>query len=298
MYVIEISHLTKDYGNKKGIFDLSLHIKKGEVYGFLGPNGAGKSTTMRHLMGFSKPQQGKVQINGLDCWKQQKEIQKILGYLPGEIAFFNDMSGRQYINMIAKMRKMKDMSYAEELLELFEINPNANLKRMSKGMKQKIGIVTAFMHNPQVILLDEPTSGLDPLMQNRFIELVENEKKKGKTIIMSSHIFEEVERTCDRIGIIKEGHLIQEFDADELRHSRLKSYKVEFYNEQDLNEMIKLYPTATYSNVKKQMTISIQDDAINQLLQHLSKYPIYYLKEEKHTLEDYFMQFYGGANHD
>lgn len=298
MYVIEISHLTKDYGNKKGIFDLSLHIKKGEVYGFLGPNGAGKSTTMRHLMGFSKPQQGKVLINGLDCWKQQKEIQKILGYLPGEIAFFNDMSGRQYINMIAKMRKMKDMSYAEELLELFEINPNANLKRMSKGMKQKIGIVTAFMHNPQVILLDEPTSGLDPLMQNRFIELVENEKKKGKTIIMSSHIFEEVERTCDRIGIIKEGHLIQEFDADELRHSRLKSYKVEFYNEQDLNEMIKLYPTATYSNVKKQMTISIQDDAINQLLQHLSKYPIYYLKEEKHTLEDYFMQFYGGANHD
>lgn len=298
MCVIEISQLTKDYGNKKGIFDLSLHIKKGEVYGFLGPNGAGKSTTMRHLMGFSKPQQGKVLINGLDCWKQQKEIQKIIGYLPGEIAFFNDMSGRQYINMIAKMRKMKDMSYAEELLELFEINPNANLKRMSKGMKQKIGIVTAFMHNPQVILLDEPTSGLDPLMQNRFIELVENEKKKGKTIIMSSHIFEEVERTCDRIGIIKEGHLIQEFDADELRHSRLKSYKVEFYNEQDLNEMIKLYPTATYSNVKKQMTISIQDDAINQLLQHLSKYPIYYLKEEKHTLEDYFMQFYGGANHD
>ena len=298
MCVIEISHLTKDYGNKKGIFDLSLHIKKGEVYGFLGPNGAGKSTTMRHLMGFSKPQQGKVQINGLDCWKQQKEIQKILGYLPGEIAFFNDMTGRQYINMIAKMRKMKDMTYAEELLELFEINPNANLKRMSKGMKQKIGIVTAFMHNPQVILLDEPTSGLDPLMQNRFIELVENEKKKGKTIIMSSHIFEEVERTCDRIGIIKEGHLIQEFDADELRHSRLKSYKVEFYNKQDLNEMIKLYPTATYSNVKKQMTISIQDDAINQLLQHLSKYPIYYLKEEKHTLEDYFMQFYGGANHD
>ena len=269
MCVIEISHLTKDYGNKKGIFDLSLHIKK-----------------------------GKVQINGLDCWKQQKEIQKILGYLPGEIAFFNDMTGRQYINMIAKMRKMKDMTYAEELLELFEINPNANLKRMSKGMKQKIGIVTAFMHNPQVILLDEPTSGLDPLMQNRFIELVENEKKKGKTIIMSSHIFEEVERTCDRIGIIKEGHLIQEFDADELRHSRLKSYKVEFYNEQDLNEMIKLYPTATYSTVKKQMTISIHDNAINKLLQHLSKYPIYYLKEEKHTLEDYFMQFYGGANHD
>lgn len=298
MGIIEINHLTKDYGNQKGVFDISIHIKKGEVYGFLGPNGAGKSTTMRHLMGFSKPQQGTVKINGLNCWKQQKEIQKILGYLPGEIAFFNDMTGRQYINLIAKMRKMKDISYAEELLKLFEINPDADLKRMSKGMKQKIGIVTAFMHNPQVILLDEPTSGLDPLMQNRFIELVENEKKKGKTIIMSSHIFEEVERTCDRIGIIKEGHLIQEFNADELRHSRLKSYKVEFFNEDDLNKMIKLYPTSTYSISKKQMIISIHDDEINQLLQYLSRYQIRYLKEEKHTLEDYFMQFYGGVIHD
>ena len=298
MGIIKINHLTKDYGNQKGVFDISIHIKKGEVYGFLGPNGAGKSTTMRHLMGFSKPQQGTVKINGLDCWKQQKEIQKILGYLPGEIAFFNDMTGRQYINLIAKMRKMKDISYAEELLKLFEINPDADLKRMSKGMKQKIGIVTAFMHNPQVILLDEPTSGLDPLMQNRFIELVENEKKKGKTIIMSSHIFEEVERTCDRIGIIKEGHLIQEFNADELCHSRLKSYKVEFFNEDDLNKMIKLYPTSTYSISKKQMIISIHDDEINQLLQYLSRYQIRYLKEEKHTLEDYFMQFYGGVIHD
>lgn len=168
MSVIEINHLTKDYGNNKGNFDISIEVNKSEVYGYLGPNGAGKSTTMRHLMGFSKPQKGCAKINGKDCWTEQKEIQKSLGYLPGEIAFLNDMTGTEYINMIAKLRGMKDMTYANELLSMFKINPNANLKRMSKGMKQKNGIVTAFMHDPDVILLDEPTSGLDPLMQKNI----------------------------------------------------------------------------------------------------------------------------------
>lgn len=226
--MIDIQHLTKDYGHGKGVFDITLTIKQGEVYGYLGPNGAGKSTTMRHLMGFSKPQSGRVCIKGLECWKEQKKIQEKLGYLPGEISFPDDMTGTAYLKLIAKMRKMKDFTYAQELLNLFEINPNTSIKRMSKGTKQKIGIVSAFMHNPDILLLDEPTSGLDPLMQNRFIELVEQEKKKGKTIILSSHIFEEVEKTCDRIGMIRNGRLIKEVTIDELRHSQLKTYKIEF----------------------------------------------------------------------
>ena len=228
MDMIDIQHLTKDYGHGKGVFDITLTIKQGEVYGYLGPNGAGKSTTMRHLMGFSKPQSGRVCIKGLECWKEQKKIQEKLGYLPGEISFPDDMTGTAYLKLIAKMRKMKDFTYAQELLNLFEINPNTSIKRMSKGTKQKIGIVSAFMHNPDILLLDEPTSGLDPLMQNRFIELVEQEKKKGKTIILSSHIFEEVEKTCDRIGMIRNGRLIKEVTIDELRHSQLKTYKIEF----------------------------------------------------------------------
>lgn len=181
----------------------------------------------------------------MDCWKEQKKIQRHVGYLPGELSFPDDMTGLAYLKLIAKMRKQKDFSYAEKLLEFFEINPDTGMKRMSKGMKQKIGIVSAFMHDPDILLLDEPTSGLDPLMQNRFIELVEQEKRKGKTIILSSHIFEEVEKTCDRIGMIRKGKLIQEVTIDDL--------------------------------------IAV-----------LSKCRINFLKEEKHTLEEYFMQFYEG----
>lgn len=296
MSVIEISHLTKDYGNNKGIFDICIKVNKGEVYGYLGPNGAGKSTTMRHLMGFSKPQKGYTKINGKDCWTEQKEIQKSLGYLPGEIAFLSDMTGTDYINMIAKMRGMKDMAYANELLSLFKINPNASLKRMSKGMKQKIGIVTAFMHDPDVILLDEPTSGLDPLMQQTFIELVEKEKKKGKTIILSSHIFEEIERTCDRIGIIRNGHIIQQFNAKEFRHSRPKTYEIEFDNQEDFDKMLQIYPDAKINDRYKQLTISIVDSKVNEFIRALAGCHIHYLKEETETLEDYFMKFYGGED--
>ena len=296
--VIDIEHLTKEYGHKKGVFDVSLHIKKGEVYGYLGPNGAGKSTTMRHLMGFSKPQSGTVSIGGLDCWSKQKEIQRNLGYLPGEIAFPDDMNGLAYLKLIAKMRGMKDIRYAQSLLNMFEINPDTGLKRMSKGMKQKIGIVQAFMHDPEILLLDEPTSGLDPLMQNRFVELIETEKQKGKTIILSSHIFEEVEKTCDRIGMIRNGKLIKEFTVDELRHSQLKTYKIEFENLDSFSHMKEIYPDAEYREGHQQMIISINDAQINQLITNLSACKVAFLKEEKHTLEEFFMQFYGGDDHD
>lgn len=292
MSIINIKHLTKDYGNQKGVFDVSVQIQKGEIYGFLGPNGAGKSTTMRHLMGFSKPQIGTVSIDGMECWTSQKEIQKKLGYLPGEISFPDDMTGLEYLKLIAKMRGMKDFSYAKELLELFELDADTRIKRMSKGMKQKIGIVSAFMHDPDILLLDEPTSGLDPLMQNRFIELIEKEKEKGKTIILSSHIFEEVERTCDRIGIIRSGKLIKEISVDELRHSQLKTYKIKFEKLSDLEQFKATYPNII--NKEKEAIVSINDSAINNLILELSKYKLLFLKEEKHTLEDYFMQFYGG----
>lgn len=297
MDVISISHLTKDYGGNKGVFDISLKIREGEVYGYLGPNGAGKSTTMRHLMGFSKSQSGKVEIFGFDCWKQQKDIQKRVGYLPGEISFPEDMTGLEYLKLTAKMRKMSSLSYAQELLDYFEINPNIGIRRMSKGMKQKIGIVSAFMHNPDVLLLDEPSSGLDPLMQNRFIELIEKVKAEGKTVILSSHIFEEVEKTCDRIGMIRNGKLIKEVTIEELRHSQLKTYKIEFEDIEPLRILKSIFPQMECKEDKKQVVISIHDREINHLIKELAKYKIYFLKEEKHTLEEYFMQFYGGDDY-
>ncbi|GHU69119.1 ABC transporter ATP-binding protein [Clostridia bacterium] len=231
MSAIKIEELTRDYGNNRGVFDLSFTVDEGEAFGFLGPNGAGKTTTIRHLMGFIKPKQGSAAIGGLDCWRESDKIQKRLGYIPGEISFFDDMSGTDFLKFTAKYRGTGDKR-AKEMLDRFELSPKGKIKKMSKGMKQKIGIVAAFMHDPEILILDEPTSGLDPLMQNRFIELVEQEKKRGKTILMSSHMFEEVERTCHRICIIREGKLVAQDTTDALREKHVRPYIVTLDDEQ------------------------------------------------------------------
>ena len=292
MHVIAIENFTKDYGNNKGVFDVSLHIEKGEVYGYLGPNGAGKSTTLRHLMGFSKPDLGTLLINDLDCWNDKTIIKRDVGYLPGEIALPDDMTGIEYLKLIDKLRKTNDLSYANELIEYFEIDSSVKIKKMSKGMKQKIAIIMAFMHDPDILLLDEPTSGLDPLMQEKFIKLINNEKQKGKTIILSSHIFEEISKLCDRVGIIKKGKLIKEVVMADLKHSENKTYKIEFKNENDFNKIKEIYPDAEVNLTNKQLIISITDNEINNLISDLSACDIRFLKEEKHTLEEYFMKFY------
>ena len=226
MSIITIEDLTRDYGNGKGIFNVSFQVNQGEVFGFLGPNGSGKTTTIRHLMGFIRPKFGSCRINELDCWKNSDQIQRNLGYIPGEMSFFDDMTGMEYLKFAANYRKLGSESRQIELLERFELDPKGKIKKMSKGMKQKIGIVTAFMHDPDILILDEPTSGLDPLMQNRFIELIAEEKKRGKTILLSSHRFEEVERTCDRIGIIRAGKLVAMDCVETLRERHLHTYTV------------------------------------------------------------------------
>ncbi len=227
MNVLQIDHLTRDYGNGKGIFDVSFSVGEGEVFGFLGPNGAGKTTTIRHLMGFIRPKEGFCRIDGKDCWKARAEIQQHLGYIPGEINFFDDMSGREFLRFMARYRQIPAENRQKELLERFELNPKGKIKKMSKGMKQKLGIVAALMHDPQILILDEPTSGLDPLMQNLFIQLIAEEKARGKTILLSSHMFEEVERTCDRIGIIRQGRMVAIDSVDTLRSRHLRTYTVQ-----------------------------------------------------------------------
>jgi len=222
---IKVSNLTKDFGANRGVFDISFEVKKGEVFGFLGPNGAGKSTTIRHLLGFQKPQKGSCEIMGIDCWKNPSEVQKHIGYLAGEIAFPDGKSGWQFIKQIASMRNL-DLKLAKDLCEYFQLNPNGSLKRMSKGMKQKIGLVIAFMHDPDIIIFDEPTSGLDPLMQARFCDLIKKEKARGKTIFLCSHIFEEVEKTCDRLVIVKQGRIVASVDMEEMNKKKDKEYMV------------------------------------------------------------------------
>ncbi|MBZ9686923.1 ABC transporter ATP-binding protein [Clostridium estertheticum] len=296
MNVIEIKQLTKDYGNKKGVFGLELSVKKGEVFGFLGPNGAGKTTTIRHLMGFIRPSTGECFINGMNCSTQSDIIQKSLGYLPGEIAFMDDMSGIQFIKFIAEMKGIKDFSRAEELINMFNLEPNGRIKKMSKGMKQKVGIVCAFMHNPDILILDEPTSGLDPLMQNKFLELILSEKAKGNTIFMSSHNFDEIERTCDRTAIIKEGYLVAVEDMKILSQAKRKSYIITFLTE----EMASSFADEGFKvreSKGNQVTVSVMGN-IMPLIRALNKYEVIQLDVKTQSLEELFMHYYGGENND
>ncbi|MGE7093668.1 ABC transporter ATP-binding protein [Lysinibacillus sp. NPDC048646] len=298
MAVIQIDHLTKDYGHNRGVFDVSFKVEKGEVYGFLGPNGAGKSTTIRHIMGFSRPQVGQIFVNGKDSWKKASEIQKDLGYLPGEIALPESLTGTEFIDMMAQLRGIKDMKYTNYLIEKFELEPTGSLKRMSLGMKRKLAIVTAFMHDPAVLVLDEPTSALDPIMQNVFIEFIKEEKEKGKTILLSSHIFNEIDATCDKISIIKEGRLITTFVADDLRHNEDKTFKLEFNTKEVFERFKGKVPSHEKLNIislkphKNQAEVSISDKDINYFIAFISDFDLKFCSEIKFTLEDYFMKFY------
>lgn len=303
---IEINKITKDYGGGKGVFDISLSIDKGEIYGYLGSNGAGKTTTLRLLMGFIKPDSGVMYIEGMDksrymtgmaCWSEVKTIHQRVGYLPGEISLPNDMTGTAYIELISKMRHMKDLSRPDCLADMLKLDTKMKIKRMSKGMKQKLGIITTFMHDPDIYLLDEPTSGLDPLMQNLFIELLEEEKSRGKTVILSSHNFGEVEKTCDRVGVIKSGKLIKEMDKKELQRSKSKTYTVGISNVSDYDMIHENFPEAVFSNGKKQVSLTVSDMEINKMLSVLAKCDVRYLRESVHTLEEYFMKFYGDNEH-
>jgi ABC-2 type transport system ATP-binding protein len=298
MSVLQIEHLTKDYGSGRGVFDVTFDVEKGEVFGFLGPNGAGKTTTIRHIMGFSHPQQGRTSVNGMDSWEKHYIIQKDVGYLPGEIALPEALTGVQFIKMMAELRGMKDMTYTDTLIKKFELEASGGLKRMSLGMKRKLAIVTAFMHDPTILVLDEPTSGLDPMMQDVFINFIKEEKKRGKTILLSSHIFSEVDATCDRIAIIKDGYLVSTFIADDLRHSESKTFKVEFANKQEFErfrEQVEYPKKLDVISVKRhsnQAKVMIDDKDVNRLIDVLSGYHLLFFSEIKFTLEDYFMKFY------
>ncbi len=289
-YVIKADNLTKDYKMGKGVFNVSFGVKQGEAMGFLGPNGAGKTTTIRQFMGFIKPDSGNAYINDMDCFSNAKYIQKSVGYLPGDIAFFDDMTGKALINYVFGMRKMKDMARANKLADYFELDIGGKIKKMSKGTRQKLGIVCAFMHDPAVYLLDEPTSGLDPLMQNKFTQLVKNEKSRGKTILMSSHLFDEVERTCDFTAIISSGKIVTTESLKQLKSKRQKKYTISFEFEKEL---------AHFANINKGVIIKSATEAevkingkADSLIKAISNYSIDDITVQSGTLEEVFLQFY------
>ena len=291
--VIEIRNLTKDYGNGRGVFDINLDIYKGEMLGFVGSNGAGKTTTIRNIMGFLKADSGKITIYGMDSWKESELTKKFIGYVPGEIAFPDLKTGTEFIKSQAEFLGLKDMSYANYLIERLQLDPSANLKRMSKGMKQKTAIVVALMANPDILILDEATTGLDPLMRTAFLDILAEEKKKGKTILVSSHLYEELEKNCDRVALINEGRIIDIADMDKIRNRPNSEYKIEFNNEHDYIEFKKLdYKIIRDQKKYNQVTILIDKSNTNKLFKDLTKFNVKFINENKYTLEKHFNEVF------
>ncbi len=282
--------LTRQFSNGKGIFEVSFDVKEGEVFGFLGPNGSGKSTTIRHLMGYMKPQKGSASVYGYDAWSEQSKAREHVGYLPGEIAFLDGMNGTAFLDMIAGMQGKKGKEKREELIHRLQFDPHTPIRKMSKGMKQKVGIVATFMHSPDIYILDEPTSGLDPLMQRVFIDLVLEEKEKGKTFLMSSHSFSEIERTCDRAAIIKDGRIVTVKDIHELQSMQRKIFDITLHNPEDV-EALKASSLSIEKADGNMVRIEVQGN-YDEFFQELANYHIKNVSATNQSLEQIFMDYY------
>ena len=288
MNYTSITNLTKDYGKGKGVFNINLDVKKGEVYGFVGINGAGKTTTIRHLMGFIRQKSGSVLINNLDAYKSSAELKRYMAYVPGEINFPGDIKASDFLRNQVELSENGSWKDAETLISLLQLDTSVNVRAMSKGMKQKTAIVAAFASNAELIVMDEPTTGLDPLMRDIFLDLVREQKHKGKTIFMSSHIYQELEEVCDRTAVIKDGRIIDVVNMNEIRYNKNKVFRIEFKTQDDFDAFLKLdYDIFQIKQDDLQIFIQIHDSNINTLVKSLSHYDLIYFKEIKHTFENY-----------
>lgn len=299
MHTIEVDGLTKDYGYGRGVFDVSIYVDEGEVFGFLGPNGAGKSTTIRHLMGFSKPDSGSTKIFGKETFDKYNEVLSRVGYIPGEIALPAGLTEWEFLKMMQEMQSVKNEARLKQMLELFELTGNqldGETKRMSLGVKRKLAVVAAFMSDPDVLILDEPTSGLDPVMQETFVEFIHEEKARGKTILLSSHIFSEIDSTCDRIAIIKDGKLVSQFVANDLKHASRKFYTLDFGSAESKNAFLAkkdVIPSLQLiREAENEIFVSVEDRDLNALIGLSSATGVTSFGNRKESLEDYFMKFY------
>ena len=289
--VITLDGLTKDYGSGRGIFDVTMSVGEGETMGFVGTNGSGKTTTIRNFLGFVKPTRGSASVYGMPSWERASEIADKVGYVPGEIAFPDLKTGIDFLKCQADFKGLKDLGYANSLIERLQLDPRANLKRMSKGMKQKTALVAALMFDSPLLVLDEPTTGLDPLMRVSFLDILRDEQKKGKTIFMSSHLFEELEGTCDRVALIRDGYIVDIADMNAIRNRPVKEFKVEFNNRDDFVRFGNLgYEIIRVQEQYNQYTVKIDRADGGKLISSLVGYDVKFISELPYTLERHFKQ--------
>ncbi len=291
--LIQTVGLTKSYGKSRGIVDVTFEVQEGEVFGFLGPNGAGKTTTMRTLMGLLRPGGGSATIGGFDCWKQPVEVKKLVGYLPGEFTFDVNMRGGQIIEYLANLRGGVDQAYVRNLIERLGFDPGKRFREYSRGNKQKLGLVQAFMHRPRLLILDEPTSGLDPLNQQEFYRLVSEVHAQGCTIFLSSHILPEVEHTCDRVAIIREGRLVKIGQVHELKD--IQQYDVEISFAGPAQEAwfagIAGIIKVTRGANEHVLHLAVQGD-LKEVIKAAAQYEALSIVTHEPTLEEVFLRYY------
>lgn len=231
MQAIQVQGLTRLYRNGRGVRNVHLAVEPGSIFGFLGPNGAGKTTLIRTLLGFMKPQAGRASVLGIDAITHSREVRRKVGYLPSDPALYDFLTGRENIELSLRIRGVKSRIRVQELADRLEVGLGRRLKTLSRGNKQKVAIVAALAHDPEVLILDEPTSGLDPLMQESFLQLIREERQRGKTVFMSSHIMSEVEAVCNEVGIIRDGEIVAVDTVERMKKQRVKHVAVEFAGE-------------------------------------------------------------------
>jgi ABC-2 type transport system ATP-binding protein len=291
--IIEAERLSKSYGGKRGITNVTFKVDEGEVFGFLGPNGAGKTTTIRVLMALLRADSGIARIAGKDCWRDSVEIKRLIGYLPGELSLDPGLTGGQILEYFAHLRGGVDQTYLKQLVKRFDLDPGRKFRHYSSGNKRKVGLIQAFMHRPRLLVLDEPTNGLDPLNQQEFGRMVAEVRAEGRTIFLSSHDLTEVEQTCTRVGIIREGQLVREGDLAELKD--IKHYEVTITFVDDA-------PAAAFKNLEgvehvealaggHTLRVTVQG-GVDAVIKAAAQHAVVSLTSHEPSLDDIFLRYY------
>jgi len=291
--IIEVDKLTKSYGGKRGIVDVGFDVGEGEVFGFLGPNGAGKTTTIRVLMALLRADSGTARIGGLDVWDRSIDIKKLVGYVPGEPSLDPNLTGGQILEYFANLRGGVDRAYQKKLIEALDLDTSRRFRQYSTGNKRKVVLIQAFQHRPRVLILDEPTSGLDPLNQQVFDTMVKDARTEGRTVFLSSHVLSEVEKTCTRVGIIREGRLIKVGGVAELKD--IKHYEVTIVFAQpvpaDAFKAVDGVSSVEQLNNGHAVRIAIQG-AADAVIKAAARYQVVSLTSYEPSLEDIFLRYY------
>ncbi|MGE7696409.1 ATP-binding cassette domain-containing protein [Lysinibacillus sp. NPDC094177] len=294
MNVLEVRNLTKKFGKFTALDGVNFEVRSGEVFGFIGPNGAGKSTTIGVLLGILKATDGEVKLFGKDAWNEAVEIHKRLAYVPGDVNLWPNLTGGEVIDLFVKLRGTNNKSKREVLIKKFDLDPTKKCRTYSKGNRQKVALIAAFSSEADLYILDEPTSGLDPLMEQVFQECVMEIKNKGKSVLLSSHILSEVEKLCDRVGIIRQGKIIETGSLNELRHLTRTHILVE--TKKPISSLSKLQGIHDIKETNQGLTFQVDTEELDSAIRHISQFGIVKLESAPPTLEDLFMRHYESKN--